>query len=192
MRYWFRCLTTEYSWVKRDKLIAIMVFSGFWWHMSQLCHEVLKMRLCYRKYMFSRSNTPRASGNGTLGITPEERPVWILLPSDLPLLFLFLSVFMQTSGHPKLSSISSVWAGPSNNFVIEISFMRKSLVLYKSVSHAAIILQYAHIKIILLKLWFFKASRRTVTQKRMTNKFYKNKKHYEHSSGCFNFLWAPN
>lgn len=99
---------------------------------------------------------PRASGNGALGITPEDLPAWILFPSDPPFLSLFLSVFMQTSRHPKPSPISSVWAGPSNIFFIEISFVRKSI--YSYIKVFPMLLSYYsmfNIKRILLKLWFF-------------------------------------
>ena len=115
------------------------------------------MRLCYRKCMFPRSNkTPTGFRKWSSGHHSWGSPCVNSFPSDPPFLSLFLRVFMQTSRHPKPSPISSVWAGPSNIFFIEISFVRKSI--YSYIKVFPMLLSYYSMlnsKRILLKLWFF-------------------------------------
>lgn len=80
MRYWFRCLKLEYNWVKCDtnklKTVAIIVFSGFWWHMSQLCHGSKWESV--KEDMYSRPNPPGFLEMELNAVPPETLPLWTL------------------------------------------------------------------------------------------------------------------
>lgn len=197
MRYWFRCLTLEYSWVKCDtnklKSVAITVFSGFSWHVTTVPQCVQNETLLKKIHVFQTKH-PRFSGNGTQSITSWGTPlVNSFLPSGPPFLSLFLSAFMQHSCHPKLSPISSVWAGPSNIFLIQFSFVRPSLFLQClpcccRTTVCSILKESCYFKVMI----FYKPQGEQFTQKGMSDKLSRNERHYEYSSGCFNPPWAPN
>lgn len=136
--YWFSYLKPEDSWLEWDtNKQAKASYNSSVLSFLLTRHKNVTVQNEIKEINIFQPKPTRDSGNVTQDWT-EELPFWSSI------LFPFLSASLQTGGHPKLSPISSVWAGPSYILLTQCScenkpFLRVSAVLLQYYKNLAIL-----------------------------------------------------